>query len=124
MKNADLSCLKGVYSGGDSLSVELKKRFDKFLFDHHAAIQVREGYGTDRVRHRLLPDALATWPGRAPSACPSRTPTIRSSSTGTQEEVPYGQRGRDLPVRPYGDAGLPQPPRGDGSDPPEPMPTA
>ena len=32
MKNADLSCLKGVYSGGDSLSVELKKRFDQFLF--------------------------------------------------------------------------------------------
>ena len=34
-----------VYSGGDSLSVELKKRFDQFLFDHHATIQVREGYG-------------------------------------------------------------------------------
>ena len=46
MDGADLSCLKGVYSGGDSLSVELKKRFDKFLYDHHASIQIREGYGT------------------------------------------------------------------------------
>jgi long-chain acyl-CoA synthetase len=46
MKGADLSCLKGVFSGGDSLSVELKKRFDKFLYDHNAKVQVREGYGT------------------------------------------------------------------------------
>ncbi|MBR4769033.1 MAG: AMP-binding protein, partial [Lachnospiraceae bacterium] len=29
MKNADLSFLKGVFSGGDSLSIELKKKFDK-----------------------------------------------------------------------------------------------
>ena len=46
MENADLSCLKGVFSGGDSLSIELKKKFDKFLYDHKAVIQVREGYGT------------------------------------------------------------------------------
>ena len=46
MEKADLSCLKGVFSGGDSLSVELKKKFDKFLYDHKAVIQVREGYGT------------------------------------------------------------------------------
>lgn len=46
MKNANLSCLKGVFSGGDSLSVELKKKFDTFLYDHNATIQVREGYGT------------------------------------------------------------------------------
>ena len=46
MDGADLSCLKGVFSGGDSLSIELKKKFDKFLYDHKATIQVREGYGT------------------------------------------------------------------------------
>ena len=46
MDGADLSCLKGVFSGGDSLSVELKKKLDKFLYDHKAVIQVREGYGT------------------------------------------------------------------------------
>ena len=43
MDGADLSCLKGVFSGGDSLSIELKKKFDKFLSDHNATIQVREG---------------------------------------------------------------------------------
>lgn len=46
MKSADLSCLKGVFSGGDSLSVELKKKIDKFIKERGATIQVREGYGT------------------------------------------------------------------------------
>ena len=46
LDKADLSCLKGVFSGGDSLSIELKKKFDKFLKDHNAPIPVREGYGT------------------------------------------------------------------------------
>ena len=46
MEKADLSSLKGVFSGGDSLTIELKKKFDKFLYDHKAVIQIREGYGT------------------------------------------------------------------------------
>ena len=45
MEKADLSSLKGVFSGGDSLSIELKKKFDKFLYDHNAKIQIREGFG-------------------------------------------------------------------------------
>lgn len=46
MQKADLSCLKGLFSGGDSLSVQLKKKIDAFLKDRGATIQVREGYGT------------------------------------------------------------------------------
>ncbi len=46
MDGVDLSCLLGVFSGGDSLSIELKKKFDAFLKDHGANIQIREGYGT------------------------------------------------------------------------------
>ena len=46
MDSKDLSFLKGVFSGGDSLSIELKKKLDKFLADHHATVRVREGYGT------------------------------------------------------------------------------
>ena len=45
-EGADLSFLKGVFAGGDSVSPELKKRFDKFLAAHNASIQIREGYGT------------------------------------------------------------------------------
>lgn len=42
----DMSFLKGVFSGGDSLSVELKHKVDAFLKEHHASVQIREGYGT------------------------------------------------------------------------------
>ena len=41
----DLSCLMGVFSGGDKLTVDLKRRFDKFLADHGATVKIREGYG-------------------------------------------------------------------------------
>ncbi len=46
MKETDLSSLRGLFSGGDTLSIELKKKIDKFLRDRGATIQVREGYGT------------------------------------------------------------------------------
>ena len=45
MDGVDLNFLMGMFSGGDSLSVELKKSIDKFLREHNASIQVREGYG-------------------------------------------------------------------------------
>ena len=43
---ADLSFLRGVFCGGDSLSVELKKKVDTFLTEHNSKVQIREGYGT------------------------------------------------------------------------------
>lgn len=46
LEGADLSFLKGMFCGGDSLSIELKKKVDTFLKEHKATIQVREGYGT------------------------------------------------------------------------------
>lgn len=46
LENADLSFLDGMFSGGDSLSVELKRKVDDFLKAHRAKIQIREGYGT------------------------------------------------------------------------------
>ncbi len=46
LKDADLSCLKGIFSGGDCLSPELKKKIDAFLKEHGCTEQIREGYGT------------------------------------------------------------------------------
>ncbi len=42
----DMSFIRGMFSGGDSLSVELKKKVDAFLREHGSGIQIREGYGT------------------------------------------------------------------------------
>ena len=46
LENADLSFLKGIFSGGDSLAPELKKKVDMFLKEHGCTEQIREGYGT------------------------------------------------------------------------------
>ncbi|MBR5753052.1 MAG: alpha/beta fold hydrolase [Clostridia bacterium] len=45
MKDADVSYLMGMFSGGDSIPVPLKRDVDKYLKEHGASIQVREGYG-------------------------------------------------------------------------------
>ncbi len=46
LEGQDLSFLKGIFSGGDSLSPELKKKVDAFLKAHNCSEQIREGYGT------------------------------------------------------------------------------
>ena len=92
MENADLSFLKGVFSGGDSLSVELKKRFDKFLYDHHASIQVREGYGTTEcVTASCLTPPTVYKEGSIGLPFPDTYYNI--VRPGTQEDVPYGEEG-------------------------------
>ncbi len=42
----DMSQLAGIFSGGDSLSPELKDKVDAFLKAHGSTEQIREGYGT------------------------------------------------------------------------------
>ncbi len=41
----ELSCLEGVFCGGDRLSPALKQRFDAFLIKHNAHVPIREGFG-------------------------------------------------------------------------------
>ena len=95
MEKADLSCLKGVFSGGDSLSVELKKKFDKFLYDHKAVIQVREGYGTTET----VTACCLTPPTKAKEGSigiPFPDTYIKIVRPGTDEELPYGEEGEIL----------------------------
>ena len=92
MEGKDLSFLKGVFSGGDSLSVELKKRFDKFLYDHHATIQVREGYGTTEcVTASCLTPPTVYKEGSI--GLPFPDTFYKIVKPGTQEEQPYGEEG-------------------------------
>jgi len=92
MKKADLSCLKGVYSGGDSLSIELKKRMDKFLYDHQGTVQVREGYGlTECVTASCLTPSHMAKEGSI--GIPFPDTYYKIVRHGTQEEVPYGEDG-------------------------------
>ncbi len=95
MDGADLSCLKGVFSGGDSLSVELKKKFDKFLYDHKATIQVREGYGTtETVTACCLTPSHMYKEGSI--GLPFPDTYIKIVEPGTDKELPYGEEGEIL----------------------------
>ena len=92
MEGADLSCLKGVFSGGDSLSVELKKKFDKFLYDHNAVVQIREGYGTTEcVTASCLTPLHTAKAGSIGQPFPDTYYKI--VKPGTTEEQPYGEEG-------------------------------
>ena len=92
LDDLDLSCLKGVFSGGDSLPVELKKRFDKFLKDHGAKIEVREGYGTTEcVTASCLTPLTKAKEGSI--GIPFPDTYYKIVKVGTEEEVPYGEEG-------------------------------
>lgn len=95
MDGADLSCLKGVFSGGDSLSVELKKKFDKFLKDHNASIQIREGYGTTETVTAccLTPPDMAK---EGSIGVPFPDTYIKIVKPDTDEDLPYGHEGEIL----------------------------
>lgn len=95
MEKADLSSLKGVFSGGDSLSVELKKKLDKFLLEHKATVQVREGYGTTETvtaccltpSHRFKEGSIGL---------PFSDMYIKVVAPDTDRELPYGEEGEIL----------------------------
>lgn len=92
LNRVDLSCLKGVFSGGDSLSIELKKRFDAFLKEHNATISVREGYGTTEcvTASCLTP---SHWAKEGSIGLPFPDTFYKIVKPGTEDEVPYGEEG-------------------------------
>ncbi len=92
MKHVDLACLEGMFSGGDSLSVELKKKVDRFLREHNASIQVREGYGTTEcVTASCLTPKTFYKEGSIGIPFPDTYYKIVKAST--KVEVPYGDEG-------------------------------
>ena len=92
LEKLNLACLKGVFSGGDSLSVELKKRFDAFLKAHGATIEVREGYGTTEcVTASCLTPLTKAKEGSI--GIPFPDTYYKIVKVGTQQEVPYGEEG-------------------------------
>lgn len=90
--NLDLSCLKGMFSGGDSLTVELKKRIDKFLKAHKATIEVREGYGTTEcvTASCLTPYHMSR---EGSIGIPFPDTFYKIVKVGSVEELPYGEEG-------------------------------
>lgn len=81
-----------MFSGGDSLSVELKKRIDRFLKEHNATIEVREGYGTTEcvTASCLTPYNMSR---EGSIGIPFPDTFYKIVKVGTTEELPYGEEG-------------------------------
>ncbi len=92
LDGVDLGFLHGMFCGGDSLSVELKKKVDAFLKEHGATIQVREGYGlTECVTASCLTPRDTCREGSI--GIPFPDTLYRIVKPGTDEEVPVGEEG-------------------------------
>jgi len=92
LQKQDLSYLKAVFCGGDTLSSELKARFDKFLADHHSKAQVREGYGLTETVTVCSVNPIRQ--NRANTVgVPLADMLMKIVEPGTETEVPVGTAG-------------------------------
>jgi long-chain acyl-CoA synthetase len=84
--------LKAIYSGGDSLSPELKVRFDERLKAQGSRVELAEGYGlTETVTGCVL-----TPPGlyrKGAIGIPMPDMLAKVVDMETKQEVPYGENG-------------------------------
>ena len=92
LKKADFSQLEGVFSGGDSLSVELKRKIDAFLTAHGSTEQVREGYGTTECVTASCLTPRRTW-REGSIGIPFPDTYYQIVAPGGQQALPYGQVG-------------------------------
>ncbi|MCL2890839.1 MAG: acyl--CoA ligase [Methanomassiliicoccaceae archaeon] len=92
LKNTDLSFLRGVFVGGDTLTVDLKRRVDEFLKEHGSKSTIREGYGlTECVTASCLTPIDEYRTGSI--GIPFPDTFYKIVAIGTTDEVPYGTDG-------------------------------
>ena len=92
LRRTDLSYLKGVFCGGDTLTEELKNRFDAFLADHGCTASVREGYGlTETVTVCAVNPIRNNRPGTV--GIPLADMIMKIVEPGGWEEQPSGSPG-------------------------------
>ena len=92
LKNADLSCLKGVFCGGDSLPPALKKSCDAFLLGHGSKVKIREGYGLTEC---VAPSCLTPYNCEREGSIglPFPDTFYKIIGVGGEDELPAGETG-------------------------------
>ncbi|MCL2409448.1 MAG: AMP-binding protein [Oscillospiraceae bacterium] len=92
IEKLDLSQLMGVFCGGDSLTIELKRKVDQFLKDHGSEEQIRQGYGmTESVTASCLTPRHFHKEGSIGVPYPDMMYKIVRPDS--QDELPYGEEG-------------------------------
>lgn len=92
MMNVDMSMVKYVISGGDSLSPEKNKAVNEFLKNHHCDAHIMQGYGMTETTGPVSLGALGSdKPGSIGIPLPGNK--IKILDVGTKEEKKYGEIG-------------------------------
>ena len=92
LAKADLSCLKAVFCGGDTLPADLKDRFDRFVKERGGSIVLREGYGlTETVTVCAVNPGKDSRPGTV--GLPLADVLMKVVEMGTENELAPGQEG-------------------------------
>lgn len=92
VRKADLSALKGVYGGGDTVPLSIKNRFDELLAGGGSNVQLREGYGlTETVTVCTVMPASEYRQNSIGIPLPDMLAKV--VEPGTQNEVPVGEDG-------------------------------
>ena len=92
LANYDLSFLSCVISGGDSLSVELKKKIDEFLKSHNSKTKVREGYGLTECGSASCFTPVDYYK-EGSIGIPFPDMYYKIVAPGSEKELPYGEEG-------------------------------
>ena len=92
MKTIDFSCFTAVFCGGDSLTPELKDRFDRFLAERGSSARLREGYGlTETVTVCCLTHDISS--GRSGIGLPLANMEMKILDLETGQPQPDGEIG-------------------------------
>jgi len=92
IRKIDMSQMEGIFSGGDSLSIELKRKVDALLKECGSTEQVREGYGlTECVTASCL--TPRTFHKEGSIGIPYPDMYYKIIKQGTREEAEYGDEG-------------------------------
>lgn len=92
LKDADMSCLRGIFVGGDTLTEGLRDRMESFLRERNCDTPVREGYGlTECVSASCLSPQGFHRPGSV--GVPFADTLYKIVKVGTEDRVDYGIEG-------------------------------
>ncbi len=95
MQNIDLSNVKYIVSGGDSLSKDKNKLVNKFLREHNSKHHIIQGYGMTETSGGVIFGALGSdIPGSVGIPLPSNK--VKIIDINTKEELPFGETGEIL----------------------------
>jgi long-chain acyl-CoA synthetase len=88
----DMSRLEGVFSGGDALRPELRRRVDAFLRERGARVRIREGYGLTEC---VAPSCLTPrdYHREGSIGLPFPDTLYKIVRPGATEEIPRGSTG-------------------------------